>query len=216
MKNIDIIVELERYLKTDDKAILTQLLGGLNREYQLEELKKTGGTDAVKRQKAIEKLLKKNQKAYPNRNYDKLLIDNIGGKEMQVLFNGYYAIALKKDYFVTAPTTDDKSTFTNAGALFKRQGEYKDINFDIAEIKKDFARWKTEQKEKAKKERETACILPIGNIENIGFNAEYFISLHEVLSGADEVKFYQNQNAIGISYFESKVGIALLCPCKMQ
>lgn len=215
MKNIEIITELEKYLETGNHAILTQLLDGLNKEYKLEELKKSSGASAVKRQKAIEKLLKKNQKTMPNKNFDKLFIDTVRGEEKQFLFGLYYLIALNKDYFVTAPTNSSEAEKPNFQKLMSlTRYSYKEVDFDIAEIKKSLAKWKAEQKEKPKKDRTEHCVLPIGNIEKVGFNAEYFIEIYGILNGANDVRFYQNLNAYGVSYFESEVGMALLCPCK--
>lgn len=54
MKNLNIITELERYIKTDNRAILEKLLDDLNREYKLEELKK----QAVQAPLNAKKLLK--------------------------------------------------------------------------------------------------------------------------------------------------------------
>ena len=60
MKTIDIITDINTYLKTGNKAILTDLLNTLQIQYKHEEMKKKGGNAALKRQKIAEKILKQN------------------------------------------------------------------------------------------------------------------------------------------------------------
>lgn len=82
------------------------------------------------------------------------------------------------------------------------------------EIKKDFENFKAEEKLWPKKVRRERCILPIGNGDSMGFNAEYFINIIEVLGPNTE--FYQNEKPNGTSYFKSDIGMALLCPCRLK
>ena len=62
MNTLNIIADINTYLKTENKAILTDLLNDLQIEYRHEEMKKKGGNIALKRQKIAEKVLKANQK----------------------------------------------------------------------------------------------------------------------------------------------------------
>ena len=88
------------------------------------------------------------------------------------------------------------------------------IDFDIMEIKKNFENFKAEEKLWPKNVRRGRCILPIGNIDSMGFDAEYFINIIEVLGPNTE--FYQNEKPNGTSYFKSDIGMALLCPCRLK
>ena len=82
------------------------------------------------------------------------------------------------------------------------------------EIKKNFENFKAEEKLWPKKVRRERCILPIGNIDSIGFNAECFINIIEVLGPNTE--FYQNERPDETSYFKSDIGMALLCPYRLK
>lgn len=37
-----------------------------------------------------------------------------------------------------------------------------------------------------------------------------------IFDGDIDTEFYQNENPIGMSYFKSDIGMALLCPCRLK
>ena len=51
MNTLSIIADINTYLKTENKEILTDLLNTLQTQYRHEEAKKQGGNIALKRQK---------------------------------------------------------------------------------------------------------------------------------------------------------------------
>lgn len=216
MKNIDIIIALNRYSQTEDKKILSELLEQLNHEYSLEQLKKSEGMTAVKRQKAIEKIFKDNAKDGLAEKFSKAFLEDIKGEEKQVIFSRYYAVALNGGHFVSVEQNADGEKSPMSSVLPSERYAYQEIPLDIAEAKKKLSEWKAEQKSKAKADREECCTLEIGCFDEIGFNAEYLISLYDILSGSGEVKFYQNLQRTAISYLESEVGIAILCPVRIN
>lgn len=219
MRTLALISSLNTFLETGDKLILTDLLSELNNEYKLEAAKKQGGMSAVKRLKLINKLLERNKKTIPHREeFGKLYVQKIDSEERQCLIGNAYAVILNKGYYVDAETNGAECKGPDFGALLPdyKKHDYKEIEFDIADIKKDFAQWKLEQKHKPKSERDKYCTLPIGNVDGIGFNPQYFIELYEILGNNESVQFYQNQTSIGTSYFLSNVGVSILCPCRLK
>lgn len=215
MNTLNIIADINTYLKTENKVILTDLLNALQVEYRHEETKKKGGNIALKRQKIAEKILKQNQKNGMKEQFFKCWIEEIDGEKMQLFGNQYYIIALKEAFRTSAETETEAEKITfKAGKFFdKSQYTLNQIDFDLTEIKQKFAEFKAEQKQKPPKQRENRCIMPFGNIADRGYNAEFLIDIIEVL-GTD-AKFYQNENANGISIFEAEVGTALICPCRL-
>ena len=141
------------------------------------------------------------------------------GEIYQTFGCAYYFIALKEQYKTTAeehtPEEQEKLGF-NPGKFFNelKNANLNKVDFDIMEIKKDFENFKAEEKLWPKKVRRGRCILPIGNIDSMGFNAEYFINIIEVLGLNTE--FYQNERPDGTSCFKSDIGMALLCPCRLK
>ena len=104
MKTIDIITDINTYLKTENKAILTDLLNALQIEYRHEEAKRQGGNIALKRQKIAEKVLKANQKDNIRPAFFKCFTEEIDGSTMQIFGNAYFLIALKEEYKTGADT----------------------------------------------------------------------------------------------------------------
>lgn len=215
MNTLNIIADINTYLKTENKAILTDLLNALQIEYRHEEAKKKGGNIALKRQKIAEKILKQNQKDGMKEQFFKCWIEEIDGEKMQFFGNQYYIIALKEAFKTSAETeTEAKKITFKAGKFFdKSQYALNQIDFDLTEIKQYLAQFKAEQKQKPPKQRENRCVIPFGNIADRGYNAEFLIDIIEAL-GTDVV-FYQNQNSNGISIFEAEAGTALICPCRL-
>ena len=213
MKTIDIITDINTYLKTENKAILTDLLNTLQIDYRHEEAKKQGGNVALKRQKIAEKILKQNQKNGMKEQFFKCWIEEIDGEKMQLFGNQYYIIALKEAFKTSAETETEAEKITfKAGKFFdKSQYTLNQIDFDIADIKQKLAEFKAEQKQRTAKDRKN--YKPIFKLGNTGYNAEYFIDIVEAL-GADAV-LYQNEKSSGISYFEAEAGAALICPCRL-
>lgn len=68
MKTLDIITGINTYLKTENKAILTDLLNALQNDYRYEEAKRSGGNSATKRLKAVERVLKANMAQWKKHN----------------------------------------------------------------------------------------------------------------------------------------------------
>ena len=213
MKTIDIITDINTYLKTGNKAILTDLLNTLQIQYKHEEMKKKGGNAALKRQKIAEKILKQNKKDGMKEQFFKCWIEEIDGEKMQFFGNQYYIIALKEAFKTSAETETEAEKITfKAGKIFdKSQHELNQIDFDLTEIKQKLAEFKAEQKRRPTKDRKN--YKPIFKLGNTGYNAEYFIDIVEAL-GADAA-LYQNEKSSGISYFEAESGRALLCPCRL-
>lgn len=213
MKTIDIIADINTYLKTENKAILTDLLNTLQIDYRHEEAKKQGGNIALKRQKIAEKILKQNQKNGMKEQFFKCWIEEIDGEKKQLFGNQYYIIALKEAFKTSAETETEAGKITfKAGKFFdKSQYTLNQIDFDIVDIKQKLAEFKAEQKQRTAKDRKN--YKPIFKLGNAGYNAEYFIDIVEAL-GADAV-LYQNEKSSGISYFEAEAGKALLCPCRL-
>lgn len=119
MKIIDIIADINTYLKTENKAILTDLLNDLQIEYRHEEMKKKGGNIALKRQKIAEKVLKANQKNGMKEQFFKCWIEEIDGEKMQLFGNQYYIIALKEAFKTSAETETEAGKITfKAGKFF--------------------------------------------------------------------------------------------------
>ena len=215
MNTLNIITDINTYLKTENKSILTDLLNALQIEYRHEEAKKKGGNIALKRQKIAEKILKQNKKDGMKEQFFKCWIEEIDGEKMQFFGNQYYIIALKEAFKTSAETETEaeKITFKASKFFDKSQYELNQIDFDLTEIKQYLAQFKAEQKQKPPKQRENRCVMPFGNIADRGYNAEFLIDIIEAL-GTDAV-FYQNQNSNGISIFEAEAGTALICPCRL-
>lgn len=218
MKTIDIITNLKLYAKTEDKQILTDMLFTAEQEYKREEAKKQGGNIALKRLKIAEKILKRNQKDNARPAFNKCFITEINGEKMQEFGNAYYFIALKEENKIPAEiwNDDEQTEMKNSISKFFTKGNYNytPIDFDLTEIKKQYAEWKAEQKAKPSKMRDDKCVLRIGNFPDRGYNAEYFMDCVECL-GSDTV-FLQSENKNGVSFFESKNGIAILCPVRCE
>lgn len=219
MKTIDIITGLNTYLKTENKSIIEELLNKLDVQYREEEMKAQGGNAALKRLRIANKILKQNKEDEILTAFHKCFTTEIEGKTYQTFGCLCYFIALKEQYKTTAEehTPEEQNEFGFKPERFfdelKKQKLNK-VDFDITEIKKDFENFKAEQKLRPKKVRRGRCILPIGNIDSMGFNAEYFINIIEVLGLNTE--FYQNERPDGMSCFKSDVGMALLCPCRLK
>lgn len=215
MNTLNIITDINTYLKTENKAILTDLLNALQIEYRHEEAKKKGGNVALKRQKIAEKILKQNQKDGMKEQFFKCWIEEIDGERMQFFGNQYYIIALKEAFKTSAETETEAEKITFKASKFFDKSQYtlNQIDFDLTEIKQYLAQFKAEQKQKPPKQRENRCVIPFGNIVDRGYNAEFLIDIIEAL-GTDAV-FYQNQNSNGISIFEAEAGTALICPCRL-
>lgn len=215
MNTLNIIADINTYLKTENKAILTDLLNALQIEYRHEEAKRQGGNIALKRQKIAEKVLKTNQKHNIMPAFFKCFTEDINGSTMQIFGNQYYLIALKEEYKTGADThtPEEMQKFGfRPSKFFDFSGStYNKIDFDIADIKQKLSEFKAEQKQRSTKERKNHH--PIFALGNTGYNAEYFIDIVEAL-GTDAV-LYQNEKPSGISYFEAESGRALLCPCRL-
>lgn len=213
MNTLNIIADINTYLKTENKAILTDLLNALQIEYRHEEAKKKGGNIALKRQKIAEKILKQNKKDGMKEQFFKCWIEEIDGEKMQFFGNQYYIIALKEAFKTSAETETEaeKITFKASKFFDKSQYELNQIDFDLTEIKQYLAEFKAEQKQRPAKDRKNHR--PIFALGNTGYNAEYFIDIVEAL-GTDVV-LYQNEKSSGISYFEAEAGKALLCPYRL-
>lgn len=214
MKTIDIITNLKLYAKTENKQILADMLFAAEQEYKREETKKQGGNIALKRLKIAEKILKRNQKNSARPAFHKCFITEINGEKMQVFGNAYYFIALKEENKIPAETwnDDEQTEMKNTIAKFftRYNYDYIPIDFDLTEVKKEYAEWKAEEKAKPLKMREDRYVLRIGNFTDRGYNAEYFVDCVECL-GSDTI-FLQSDNKNGIAFFKSKNGIAILCP----
>ena len=215
MNTLNIIADINTYLKTENKSILKDLLNALQAEYRHEEARKKGGNIALKRQKIAEKILKANQKDNIRPAFFKCFTEDINGSTMQIFGNAYFLIALKEEYKTGADThtPEEMQKFEfRPSKFFDFSGcTYNKIDFDIADIKQKLAEFKAEQKQRTAKDRKN--YKPIFKLGNTGYNAEYFIDIVEAL-GADAV-LYQNEKASGISYFEAEAGKALLCPCRL-
>lgn len=219
MKTIDIITGLNTYLKTENKSIIEELLNKLDVQYREEEMKAQGGNATLKRLRIANKILKQNRKDEIRTALHKCFTTKIDGETYQIFGCPYYFIALKEKYKTTAGehTPEEQNKFG-----FKPEKYFDDlknailnkVDFDITEIKKDFENFKAEEKLWPKKVRRGRCILPIGNIDSMGFNAEYFINIVEVLG--PNTGFYQNERPDGTSCFKSDIGMALLCPCRLK
>jgi hypothetical protein len=212
MKTSNIIADINAYLKTENKTILTDLLENLKAEYRNEEAKKKGGNVLLKRQKLIEKLLKQNQKNIPeSRNqFHKCWMENINGEPMQIFSNTYYIIALNAENKVNVPTETESINFKAERFFSDRQ--YHNLHtteFDISEVKQHLADFKAERKQTPLKKRMDVCLFDIGNNR---FNTEFFVNCIEALG--ENVVFYENEDNIRPSYFEGSAGIALLLPCR--
>lgn len=212
MKTSNIIADINAYLKTENKTILTDLLENLKAEYRNEEAKKKGGNVLLKRQKLIEKLLKQNQKNIPeSRNqFHKCWMENINGEPMQIFSNTYYIIALNEENKVNVPTEMENISFK--AERFFSDKQYHNLHtteFDISEVKQHLADFKAEQKQLPLKKKMDRCLFDIGNNR---FNTEFFINCIETLG--ENVVFYENEDNRKASYFEGSAGIALLLPCK--
>lgn len=219
MKTIDIITGLNTYLKTENKSIIEDLLNKLDVQYREEEMKARGGNTALKRFRIANKILKQNRKDELRTIFHKCFTEEINGEKYQIFGCAYYLIALKERYKTTAEehTLEEQKEFGfNPGEIFDKSKNAKlnKVDFDIMEIKKSLEDFKAGQKLLPLKGRLTKCELPIGNVDGMGFNAEYFINIVGVL-GSD-TGFYQNENPIGMSYFKSDIGMALLCPCRLK
>lgn len=215
MNTLNIITDINTYLKTENKAILTDLLNALQIEYRHEEAKKKGGNIALKRQKIAEKVLKANQKDNIRPAFFKCFTEEIDGSTMQIFGSQYYLIALKEEYKTGAdthtPEEMQKFEFRPSKFFDFSGGTYNKIDFDLTDIKQKLAEFKAEQKQRPAKDRKNHH--PIFALGNTGYNAEYFIDIAEAL-GTDAV-LYQNEKSSGISYFESEYGKAILCPCRL-
>lgn len=215
MNTLNIITDINTYLKTENKAILTDLLNALQIEYRHEEAKKKGGNIALKRQKIAEKILKANQKDNIRPAFFKCFTEDINGSTMQIFGSQYYLIALKEEYKTGAdthtPEEMQKFEFRPSKFFDFSGGTYNKIDFDLTDIKQKLAEFKAEQKQRPAKDRKNHH--PIFALGNTGYNAEYFIDIAEAL-GTDAV-LYQNEKSSGISYFESEYGKAILCPCRL-
>lgn len=215
MKTIDIITALKLYTKTEDKQILADMLFTAEQEYRREQTKKSGGNQALKRLKLAEKILKGNQKNNTTREmFHKCIVTEIDYEKMQVFGTPYYQIALREIYKVPAETwkDDEHVEWKSAVSKFFNKGnyEYTPTDFDLTEIKTEFAQWKAEQKRKPPKTRDEFCVVRLGNT---GYNAEYFINCVEALGG--DVTFLQNGNRTGLSFFESEIGKSLIMPIRL-
>lgn len=219
MKTIDIITGLNTYLKTENKSIIEELLNKLDVKYREEEMKAQGGNAALKRLRIANKILKQNRKDEIRTTLHKCFTTEIDGETYQTFGCAYYFIALKEQYKTTAeeyaPEEQEKLGF-NPRSFFDelKKAKLNKVDFDITEIKKSLEDFKAEQKLLPPKGRLTKCELPIGNVDGMGFNAEYFINIVDVL-GSD-TEFYQNESPTGTSYFKSDIGMALLCPCRLK
>lgn len=215
MNTLNIITDINTYLKTENKAILTDLLNALQIEYRHEEAKKKGGNIALKRQKIAEKILKANQKDNIRPAFFKCFTEDINGSTMQIFGNAYFLIALKEEYKTGADThtPEEMQKFEFRPSKFFNTGYmgFNKVDFDLTDIKLKLAEFKAEQKQRPAKERKNHH--PIFALGNTGYNADYFIDIVEAL-GTDAV-FYQNEKSSGISYFEAESGRALLCPCRL-
>lgn len=219
MKTIDIITGINTYLKTENKSIITELLNKLDAQYREEEMKSQGGNTALKRLRIANKILKQNKKDEIRTIFHKCFTEEINGEKYQIFGCAYYLIALKEQYKTTAEehTLEEQKEFGfNPGKIFEalKNATLNKVDFDITEIKKSLKNFEAEQKLLPPKERLTKCELPIGNVDGMGFNAEYFINIVDVL-GSD-TEFYQNESPTGTSYFKSDIGMALLCPCRLR
>lgn len=219
MKTIDIITGLNTYLKTGSKSIIEELLNKLDVQYREEEMKARGGNAALKRLRVANKILKQNKKDEIRTAFHKCFTEEIDGETYQIFGCQYYFVALKEKYKTTAEEhtpEEQKELGFNLGRFFNelKNANLNKVDFDIMEIKKDFENFKAEEKLWPKKVRRGRCILPIGNIDSMGFNADYFINIIEVLGPNTE--FYQNEKETGTSCFKSDIGMALLCPCRLK
>lgn len=233
MKTLDIITALNMYVDTLSKeeqdlynqskekniylgniGIIAKLASELEKDYKAEETKKKGGNELLKRQKLFEKLLKEVQKENGNirPQFNKCWIEKINGQPMQIFCNKYYIIALNENYFVDVPTEKELKDGFRAEKFFIPIKQKQNLNrqdFDLSEIKMQRAQFKAEQKNIPPKKRIKKHLVDIGNSS---YNSQYFINCVEAL-GKNSV-FYQNQNILGMSYFESEIGIAGLLPCR--
>lgn len=219
MKTIDIITNINTYLKTEDRVILETLLKKLDVQYREEEAKSQGGNTALKRLRVVNKILKAARKDERYPEFHKCFAREINNEKYQLFGCVYYFIALRDPYRTTAEeyTLEEQKNFKRHPEEFFDQLLQQTLNkvdFDIMEIKKSLEQFKAEQKLLPPNRRNPNCILPIGNVEGIGFNAEYFINIVDVL-GADS-EFYQNENPTGLSYFKSSIGMAILCPVRLN
>lgn len=219
MKTIDIITGLNTYLKTENKSIIEELLNKLDVQYREEEMKARGGNAALKRLRIANKILKQNKKDEILTALHKCFTEEIDGETYQIFGCQYYFVALKEKYKTTAEEhtpEEQKELGYNMGRFFDdlKNAIFNKVDFDITEIKKDFENFKSEEKLWPKNVRRGRCILPIGNIDSMGFDAEYFINIIEVLGPNTE--FYQNEKPNGTSCFKSDIGMALLCPCRLK
>lgn len=212
MNTLNIISDINTYLKTDNKAILTELLKSLQIEYRHEEQKRNGGNVALKRQKIIERILKQNEKDMSSiPQFHKAWMEKINGEDMQIIGNPYFIFAFNQEHQVLTDTEVEAKNIFKASNFFDRSQHNLNIcDYDIVEIKQYISDWKTEQKQKPPKQRKSICVIPIGNS---GYNAEYFVNCIEALG--NDVVFYQNENPKNISFFENESGQALLMPCRL-
>ena len=191
MKNSNIIAEIRAYLKTDNKEILNDLLEDLLNEERVANSKKQGGSEQVKRHKAVEKVLKISEKN-GRRNLCKCWYDTVNYERVQVCSNAYLIVALKESAFVDCPMFDEnEKPALTAEKFFGNidMKNYKEVEYNVGDIKQELADFKAMQKKLPPKKREDVCDILIGTA---WYNAEYFLLCLDLAgSGA---KFYQKED----------------------
>lgn len=208
MKNSNIIAEIRAYLKTDNKEILNDLLEDLLNEERVANSKKQGGSEQVKRHKAVEKVLKRAEKTNKNPKIYKCWYDTLNYERVQVCSDSYLIAALREPAFVDCPMLDENEEPALSVEKFLsdvNMRECKEIKYNIGDIKQELADFKAMQKKLPPKKREKTCVISVGEK---WYDAEFLLLCLDLVGS--EAKFYQNEKSmISMDYLltdNAKVG----------
>lgn len=170
----------------------------LKQDLKQECAKANKGASFASRQKLLQKLVL--EKNTTHTEFQTGTWVEINGEKTQA-FNvgGYYAFAFKDGSTFDIETKEKPSEEQLFKKAIQKTEGYRKINYDLSEITTFYKLMKADKKKMPTK------------VGNQWFNPEYFLNTVKILGG--NVSMYQGEK-MGINYFESENGFAILLPVK--
>ena len=174
---------------------LALLVSDLKRELSEAEIKKSKGNTFLKRSKLAEKLINQNEREHFRKGW---IETDVFDNKYQCFMTSYYGFMLSENLEIPMYDEQDEKPF-NMSNMFKNVSENL-AGYDIGKIKAQYKSHKPKAKDKWR------CLVKFGDVY---FNAEFFISVVDVLGGEPVLHLGGKNSA---SYFVSENGKAVIIP----
>lgn len=174
---------------------LALLVSDLKRELSEAEIKKSKGNTFLKRSKLAEKLINQNDREHFRKGW---IETDVFDNKYQCFMTSYYGFMLSENLEIPMYDEQVEKPF-NMSNMFKNVSENL-AGYDIGKIKAEYKSHKPKAKDKWR------CLV---QFDDVYFNAEFFISVVDVLGGEPVLHLGGKNSA---SYFVSENGKAVIMP----